>query len=73
MMSGMGLDTRTRYQGMYARHQTGCAIEARKRCRCRPSYYGVVWDRARPRQIKTKRMVTVDAARNARDDLAAKL
>lgn len=62
-------DTKTRYQGIYARHQTHCAIDASGRCNCKPSYFGVVYDRDRKRQVKTRRQHTIEAARNARDDL----
>ena len=68
-----GKDTKTRYQGVFARHQNACAINAEKRCTCKPSYYGVVWDRARKRHVKTKRMPTIEAARNARSDLSGKV
>ena len=62
-MSGMsGKDTKTRYQGVFARHQKDCSISRGARCNCKPSYYGVVWDRARKRHVKTKRMPTIDAA-----------
>ena len=66
-----GKDTRTRYQGVFARHQKHCATERGGRCRCRPSYYGVVYDPTFKRHIKTKRMPTADAARSARADLIA--
>lgn len=73
-MTGVpGIDTKTRAQGVFARHQKRCAIEHGKRCSCKPSYYGVVWDRARGRQLRTKRMTTVEAARKARADLLAML
>ena len=68
-----GKDTKTRYQGVFARHQKDCAINAGKRCTCKPSYYGVVWDRARNRHVKTKRMPTIEAARNARSDLSGRV
>lgn len=66
-------DTKTRYQGVFARHQKDCAINAGTRCNCKPRYYGVVWDRARKRHVKTKRMPTIEAARNARADLAGRV
>ena len=66
-----GKDTRTRYQGVFARHQKHCATERGGRCRCKPSYYGVVYDPAFKRHTKTKRMPTAEAARNARADLMA--
>jgi integrase len=68
-----GRDTSTRYQGVFARHRTNCAAESGGRCRCRPSYYGVAYDRAVKRHVKTKRFATAEAARNARADILAKL
>ncbi len=68
-----GKDTKTRYQGVYARHQKHCAIADARSCNCKPSYYGVAWDRSRNRNVKTKRLPTVDAARNARIDLIKQL
>jgi integrase len=68
-----GKDTKTRYQGVFARHQKNCTIDTGRRCTCKPSYYGVVWDRARNRHIKTKRMPTIEAARNARSDLSGRV
>lgn len=68
-----GKDTRTRYQGIFARHQKHCATSSGRRCNCKPSYYGAVWDRARKRHVKTRRMPTIEAARNARADLAGRV
>lgn len=68
-----GRDTKTRYQGVFARHQKECAVNAGAHCNCKPSYYGVVWDRARKRHVKTKRMPTIEAARNARSDLSGRV
>jgi integrase len=65
-----GKDTKTRYQGVFARHRKQCALGRGGRCNCKPSYYGVAYDRARKRHVKTKRMTTAEAARNARADLA---
>ena len=74
MMPTMPRDRRTRYQGVFARHQQHCRIERdRERCNCKPSFYGVVYDRANKKPVRTKRQPTVDAARNARTDLAAML
>jgi len=74
MMCGVaGRDTRTRYQGVFARHQQHCAIADGSRCNCKPTFYGVVWDRARNRHVKTKRMPTIVAARNARSDLSGRV
>jgi integrase len=66
-------DTETRYQGVFARHQASCPIVGGGRCRCKPSYYGVVYDRARKRQVRTRRMPTAEAARNSRADLTRAL
>jgi hypothetical protein len=65
-----GKDTKTRYQGVFARHKQHCAIGGGGHCNCKPSYYGAVYDRARKRYVKTKRTTTAEAARNARLDLA---
>lgn len=69
----MPKDTKTRYQGIYARHQLGCAIESNRACNCSPSYWGQVWDRAASKPRKTKRLRTVAEARNARADLETTL
>jgi integrase len=58
---------------VFARHQQHCPIANGRRCNCKPSYYGVVWDRARKRHVKTKRMPTIEAARNARADLSGRV
>lgn len=68
-----GKDTKTRYQGVFARHQRHCAIVADKPCNCKLGYFGVAWDRVRGRPVKTKTMKTVDAARSARFDLIKQL
>jgi len=68
-----GKDTKTRYQGVFARHQKDCAIEHGSRCRCNPSYYGIAYDKTLKRQARTKRMPTAEAARNTRTDLLAML
>jgi hypothetical protein len=49
MAAMRGRDTKTRYQGVFARHQQACRKTATgdaKACHCTPSYFGVVWDRA---------------------------
>ena len=56
-------DTKTRYQGIYARHQLGCAIDAGRSCNCTPSYWDQVWDRAVGKARKTKRLQSIAAAR----------
>lgn len=62
-----GRDTSTRFPGVYARHQQGCP--GGKGCRCKPSYYGAVWDRVAGRKRKTARFAKATEARNARVDL----
>src|SRR4051812_27069163 len=65
-------DTKTRFQGVFARHQESCRVSADgepKSCNCTPSYYGVVWDRAARKQRRTRRFRGVTEARNARKDL----
>src|SRR5262245_1202910 len=67
-----GRDTRTRFQGVFARHREACRVSAGaepRECNCTPSYYGVVWDRARGKPVKTRRYRLVVEARNARKDL----
>lgn len=64
-----GVDTKTRYQGVFARHQLSCAIGEGRRCNCSPSYYGVVWDKDAGKHRRTKRQSELNAARNARADL----
>jgi hypothetical protein len=74
-----GRDTRTRWQGVFARHRQGCAVEQLPRkpelgdvtrvCSCKPSFYGKVYDRAQRRYVTTKRCFTVAAARSARKTL----
>src|SRR3954468_12474247 len=69
-------DTKTRFQGVFARHQESCRVSAGgepKSCNCTPSYYGVVWDRAARKQRKTRRFRGVTEARNARKTLAGTL
>src|SRR3954471_24026181 len=66
-------DTKTRFQGVFARHSELCRVSAGgepNSCNCTPSYYGVVWDRAARRQRKTRWFRGVTEARNARKDLA---
>lgn len=62
----MPKDTRTRFQGIYARHRISCALERRNSCNCKPSYWGKVWDRAAGKPRKTKFLASASAARNAR-------
>ncbi len=68
-----GVDTKTRYTGVFARHQEGCAEERGKRCNCKPSYYGVAYDRVERKQRKTQRRALAGDARDDRRDLLAEL
>jgi integrase len=61
-----GRDTSTRFPGVYARHQYRCAADP---CRCKPRYYGMVWDRVARKRRRTRRCTSATAARNARADL----
>src|SRR5947209_7341987 len=72
-MLGMPKDTRTRFQGVYARHQQRCRVHDGGRCNCKPSYYGVAYDRVQRKPVRTRRHPAVDAAKNARSDLQAML
>lgn len=72
-MAAMPKDTKTRYQGVYARHRQGCALEHDGRCSCKPSYYGAAYDRTHRKTVRTRRFPAVDAARNARKDLVDQL
>ncbi|MBS1677704.1 MAG: tyrosine-type recombinase/integrase [Actinobacteria bacterium] len=69
------VDTKTRYQGVFARHQLSCdlAADGSKRCTCKPSYYGTVWDKERGLNRRTARGQTVSEARNRRADLLARV
>jgi integrase len=68
------VDTKTRYQGVFARHQAKCGLgEGKKRCNCRPRYYGVIWDRSVGKPLKTGRFDQVIEARDARADLLESL
>jgi integrase len=69
----MPKDTKTRYQGIYARHRLDCAVEQERTCNCSPSYWGQVWDRAAGKPRKTKTRHSIAEARNARADLEATL
>jgi integrase len=74
MIADMGAkDTRTRYEGVYRRHQSSCAANDGGRCNCRAAYWGKVYDRACGKPVRTRRFPTAEAARNARADLQAAL
>jgi hypothetical protein len=68
-----GRDTKTRFQGVFARHKEACRVSAGaepKACNCAPGYYGVMWDAAARKHRKTRRFARIMEARNARTDLA---
>lgn len=68
------VDTKTRHQGVFARHRLDCALGiGKKRCTCTPSYYGSVWDREIGRHRKTPHRPNVAEARNLRADLQAQV
>ena len=68
------VDTRTRYQGVFARHRLSCALAlGGPRCTCAPSYHGVVWDKDAGRHRKTGHRPSLAEARNLRADLLAEV
>jgi integrase len=68
------VDTKTRYEGVYARHSLYCDLGiGKKRCTCEPTYYGTVWDNAAGRNRRTRRVRLVSEARNLRVDLRAEV
>ncbi len=68
-----GVDTKTRYQGIFARHREGCRVEQDRPCNCTPSYFGTAWDRIAHRTRKTRHFRLINEARPARADLQASL
>ena len=74
-----GRDTRTRWQGVFARHKKGCGVEQlppgsalgaiTRACTCKPSYYAKVYDPSRRGRMVTKRFADAKTARGARKDL----
>jgi integrase len=70
----MPRDTKTRYQGVYARHKKGCSAEDDPdTCSCKPSYWGKAWDSAAGKPRKTTLLTTAAAANAARSDLKRQL
>ncbi len=68
------VDTKTRYEGIFARHSLYCALGiGRERCTCDPTYFGTVWDNEIGRNRRTKRVPLVSEARNLRADLQAEV
>ena len=71
-----GRDTKTRFQGVFARHKEACRVSLggeASTCNCSPRYYGVVWDARARKTRKTRRFARVLEARNARSDLVMAL
>jgi integrase len=68
------VDTSTRYESVYARHELRCAkaLDKTRRCSCTPGYYGKVYDPAIGRYRVTKpRVKNVLEAKSMKDDLLA--
>jgi integrase len=64
------VDTKTRFQSVYARHQLSCEVAVGgERCDCIPSHWGAVWDRENRQHRKTKFFRLATEARAARADL----
>lgn len=68
------IDTRTRYEGVHARHSLYCDLGiGRPRCTCTPTYYGTVWDKTVGVNRRTPRVPNVTEAKNMRADLQLKV
>jgi len=68
------VDTKTRYEGVFARHSLNCNLATGlKRCNCQPSYYGTVWDDEVGKNRRTPRVDDIGQARNERADLYAEV
>jgi integrase len=68
------IDTKTRYQGVHARHSLNCNLAVgMQRCSCDPTYYGIVWDSEIGRNRRTERVDDIQEARNLRADLYAEV
>jgi integrase len=68
------VDTKTRYEGVFARHSLNCNLAVgMKRCNCQPTYYGTVWDSEIGRNRRTGRIDHLEEARNLRADLLAEV
>ena len=64
------IDTKTRYQSVFARHQLWCALGVGgEECDCTPRAFGVVWDREAHRHRKTPYFRLATEASDARRDL----
>lgn len=69
----MAKDLKTRWEGVYVRHQKGCKAPAGGRCSCSPGYMARVWDRARGEQLRSPTFRSAGAARSWRADTLDKL
>lgn len=67
----MPRETKTRWEGVWARHRAGCPARDGGRCRCTPSYIARVYDRAARRHVASPSFPTADAARSWRTDRLA--
>lgn len=65
----MPRDSRTRYQGVYARHKQSCLSHLGRDCNCVPAFWGKVYDRASGKERKTRMFGTPTTARQARAEL----
>jgi hypothetical protein len=65
------VDTRTRYQAVFARHKLACAkaLDKERRCNCKPSFYGRVWDPELGRHRRTKMRPSAREAKGLREEL----
>ena len=69
-MKPRAVDTKTRFQAVYARHKLHCALGVGgEKCNCIPSYYGMAWDREANKQRKTEFRSRAAEARGLRSDL----
>ncbi len=69
------VETRTRYQAVFARHQVACAksLDKEQPCTCRPSFYGKVWDAELGNHRRTERRSTAREAKRLREELLESL
>jgi len=68
------VDTKTRYEGVFARHSLNCNLAVgMKRCNCEPTFHGTVWDSEIGRNRRTGMVDDIQEARNRRTDLLAEV
>lgn len=72
-VAAVAKDQRTRYQGVYVRHQRGCPGARGGRCSCRPGFMARVYDRATGKQVRSPTMRSAAAASSWRSATLAKL